>query len=475
MGGVGIRVQEKDESKRDRDDIIKDYERNLAEASRAAYVVAGLQSVTCFLGLCSLTWATVVLLGGFASTLVAWDFYAVTCLLLLDAGRYATAVFFSKIVTKKLIMQTQNPANLQFVDPQRLLADRMRNIAVIGQLLFVFPSFVLPIVRLKSGNYQRSAESTQPNLDVSLRIFYVIVLINAGITVGAILYSLLHRRSPDETIQRYYDEVLWRALDMGILEADNFEFFEFAFKLQCQDYSRNVQRKVVSEVCKNLIKYLYAHRKGVEVVGLRLQSSDAYEQQAAASIVGIWAQDDEIDPNKLPPSLLTVLADKLGTGQTGWEAAHSFSVLATRLDPQKFESISNSSGRKILDILIDLVDESTSSSLVFLRVFVELFGDGRGENIYNRLDFPQQDTLEGKLRRILRDSHRQRTKVSAGYALMEVKKITKEDINRIASINPKNDNYFYRKEVEMLNELRLACHLPPLEWEDLQGFEIRED
>eukprot|EP00249_Psilotum_nudum_P001694 c14329_g1_i1 orf=102-395(+) len=61
MATVGLRVREKGESKRDRDDIIKDYEKKLAEAGRTAYVVAGLQSVTRFLGLCSLTWATVVL------------------------------------------------------------------------------------------------------------------------------------------------------------------------------------------------------------------------------------------------------------------------------------------------------------------------------------------------------------------------------------------------------------------------------
>eukprot|EP00249_Psilotum_nudum_P003528 c16942_g1_i1 orf=1-1053(-) len=313
---VGMEVRGNGELRRhrarDRDDIIKDYELKLHKVRRAAYVTAGLQSITHFLALCNLTWATVVLLGGFVSTLASWDFYVVSCLLLIDAGRYSTTLFFSKMVTKG----SQNPEKLRLMDFQPSLADLIRIIALVGQVIFVLPSFFLPIIRLKSGGFQRSLESPQPNLDISLRVFYSLFLINAVTASVAILYSLFHTSSRDKTIQDYYDEVLQRALDKGILEANNFDFFEFAFRVWIHDYSRNVHRKVVCEVRKNLIEYLHAHRKGVEAVGLLLESDDTYSQQAAASIVGIWAGDSDIDPNQLPKSLFTKLADKLGTGQT---------------------------------------------------------------------------------------------------------------------------------------------------------------
>ncbi|MCO5614476.1 hypothetical protein L7F22_068759 [Adiantum nelumboides] len=92
-----------------RDCLIECYERKLARARRWARTIALLHAFSRFLAYCNLTWATVVLLGSFASSLTRLDFAFVSWLLLLEGGRLASAVSSSRLLTRALAHLSQDP------------------------------------------------------------------------------------------------------------------------------------------------------------------------------------------------------------------------------------------------------------------------------------------------------------------------------------------------------------------------------
>eukprot|EP00249_Psilotum_nudum_P025643 c30383_g1_i1 orf=84-296(+) len=66
---------------------VKEYEKKLEHVKKMAFVIVVLHNLTQFVGTCALTWATVVLLGGFASSLKKTHFYTVSVLLIIEAAR----------------------------------------------------------------------------------------------------------------------------------------------------------------------------------------------------------------------------------------------------------------------------------------------------------------------------------------------------------------------------------------------------
>ncbi|KAI5067318.1 hypothetical protein GOP47_0017846 [Adiantum capillus-veneris] len=120
-----------------------------------------------------------------------------------------------------------------------------------------------------------------------------------------------------------------RALNVSFVEAAEFDAKEFLLQGLDEDFTiRNIAPLEVMRQNLELIKYLYNHPKGVEMVNEGLSSEDTKRQQTAANIVGFWARKQNFENNT---TLLLKLAEKLGLpGKTAEAAANAFSTLAKR-------------------------------------------------------------------------------------------------------------------------------------------------
>lgn len=399
------------------------------------------------------------------------DFIAVTILLLLEAARLASAIFFSRLVIKALITFSQDPPQLKDEDNQGQVALFFRVLSQIAQVIFLSPSIILPAYRLSDvpAEYNIDSPAAAPNLDgnlvPSIQVFYIVVLANAAIGLAAVLCSLfllycLHDPS-EHSIQMYYDEILRRAFDVGFALADDFEFLSFAFTRLGRELARNVQPKVMCKHNKRLIDYLYAHRQGLDELVLCFDSDSSFKQRAAICIVGFWAERSPLGvPLRLPETVLTKLADKLaGAGQTGWDVANTFSRLwEFQLGSHSFSNTKDKTGQKrVADSMGEMLDPLDSRYLVFVRALASFYR-ASGES-------PSPE-LEAKLLTMLDRNKRQRVKVLVACLLMKVGKPV--DARKIEGIDPLKDDYFLKKETEMLDELRESHGLTKLHWEDLK-------
>lgn len=437
-----------------RSSVIDAYEGQLAKARLGALGVGALQSACRFLAYCNLTWATVVLLGGFVSSIDSLDFRVVSALLLLEAGRLASAIFFSRLLNKALVRLSQNPALLKLEDSQPKLAIKLRVLSQMGQTVFILPSIVLPSMRLRVVN------SDVHNLLVSLKIFYILALINSAVGLAAVAVSTWYLIHPfhktEQSIQRYYDEILQRTFDNGFVQADEFDFFDFAFKMLGKEFARNVQAPTVKKHHEQLLAYMYCHRLGVDFLQIYLDSENAFVQLAAANVVGYWAAEKLIVNDRLPKSLLTKLADKLGPGQVGWAAANSFNALS-KLDVGAVLESTGTDKTPVLATLMEMVEPSNKRSLVLVRVLITLVSISKetvGESV----------RLAQKLETMLREGGIHRLRVLAGYLLLKMEMLNFEACKPlIETIDPTEDDYIYSSELNMLNELRKIIDLQELE------------
>lgn len=438
-----------------RSDLIDLYEAKLAKAEWGAWGVGALQNVCRFLAYCNLTWATVVLLGGSVSSLGSADFRVVTALLLLEAGRLGFAIFFSRLVRKALVKLSQNPPLLKREDIRPTLATALRALSQVGQTICISPSFALPIIRLRVLQH-----SSVHNLLFSLRIFYTLALMNASVGLAAvacsIVFLILLFEKTEQSIQGCYDEILQRTLESGIVQVQDFDFFDFAFKLLGKEFARNAQPLTVKKNYELLLNYMHAHRHGVDFLQAYLDRSDeVFVQQAAANMVGFWADQNQ-SVKWLPKSLLTKLADKLGPGQVGWAAANSFNAVA-KIDARLVLQTESSDKTTVLAILMEMVDHSSSRCLVCVRALISLV-DASKDTMKNSTELVQ------KLETIFRGFKLHRLRVLAGYLLWKMEKLsTVDDKSGIDAIDPTEDSYILRSELTMLNELRASADLPQLQ------------
>lgn len=468
--------------KNDRELLINSYERDMAEASRAARAVGSLYALSRFLEICSLTWATVVLLGAFVSNLTHYDFALVTALLVLEAARLASAAFFSQLVTTPLAFLSQNPESLHHdEDDQYKRAWRARLISQIFQFLLISPSIVLPAHRLPFVQlyYGTQLHPTVKNLQSALNIFYFLVLINAAVSYlalicSAIAFIRLSRPPIEQSIHRYHDEILKRTFSYGIVQADDFGFFEFAYSMLGREYARNVQPKMVVKHHPKLMKYLYAHRQGLDFLLNYLDDRNAFVQQAAANMVGFWSDPTcklDLPELKLPANLLTKLADKLGTGQVGWAAANSFAGLARR-DPELVLQTVTSGEKSVVGRLATMVDPSSSRSLGFVRALVTLYEKKSLSEQKPPALFEEQ--LVTKLEQLVERGKVHRIRVLSAYLLLMMGNALCR--SHIEAINPRRDNYWFKSETMMLDVLRQTiAQLPPLILQTGNNFKIYED
>ncbi|KAI5074896.1 hypothetical protein GOP47_0010857 [Adiantum capillus-veneris] len=254
------------------------YESKLDRVRWAARSVGSLYNLSTFLAVCSLTWSTVVLLGAFVSDLPFIDYAMVTSLVLLEAIRLGSAAFFTILLTHGLARQSQDPENIiHGKDDQYRRAFAARILSSILQAIMILPSFVCPIIRFPNIRYPGR------NLHLSLLIFYTFIIINAtasSFTLICSSASFIHFRDRyDQSVLRFYDELVQRAIFFGVIRADEFGFFEFAYRMLGSEYARIVQPEAVVKNHRKLIEYLYRHRLGQDFLAIFMDDGDAFVQQ----------------------------------------------------------------------------------------------------------------------------------------------------------------------------------------------------
>lgn len=454
------------------------FEKKLRATFKVALVAALLHKSTAWLGAGALTWATVVLMGGFASAVAVSDFILVTLLVLAIACLLALARFFSKLVTKKTLSTgSLDPVRLTYRDKQPGLVRKIGIVSCVVQFCLILPCLCLatrsiqrPEFKTVYFHYFRAQVAGTPlqaclqaclistasttvmascarsclgddqnnasgNLQVCLFTFFLLVIFTCSFAALCLLYILgakawwrLRSGSRSVSLRRYHDEVLSRALHLGLVEADEFDAKAFLLLALGEDLAlRNIGPLEVKKRNADFVKYLYHHPKGVEMVHQGLESEDTLMQQTAANMVGFWAKEPGVEKQA---ALLSRLADKLGQpGKAAEGAANSFSSLAAawaeykQLEPCPLLNIycestittrsqaasprppsptTTTATANVVDTVINLVLERWAPTLqVYLRALDSFF---MSSSVLGNLDQNQRRRLDDKLVRIIQNT-----------------------------------------------------------------------
>ncbi|KAI5074885.1 hypothetical protein GOP47_0010846 [Adiantum capillus-veneris] len=433
------------------------YESKLRRTRWAARIVGSFYNLATFLSLCSLTWASVVLLGAFVSYLRFVDYAMVTSLLLLEAIRLASAAFFTILLTHGLARRSQDPENIihgRDDHYRRALAARI--VSSILQAILVLPSFICPIIRFPNIQYE------ERNLHLSLLIFYIFIITNATVSSVTLICSsasfIFLRDRNDQSILRYYDELLQRAIGFGVIRADEFEFFQFAYKMLGREYARIVQPEAVVKNHRKLIEYLYRHRLGQDFLPIFMDEGDAFVQQAAVNMAGFWADPSKkvgLEEVKLAQKVLSKMAEKVGAGQVGWAATNSFGGVARRY-PHILAQTKTRDGTPLQDRLAELVDGKSSGSLIYVRTLA-LFYHYSYEKGQVVPILQQEKELVGKLRNLLKETRVHRARLYAAYLLYLMGHLDERCYDAVFSIQPTTDRYWFGVEMDLLRFIRGKC------------------
>lgn len=474
---------------RQKDLILEEYDAKLKRVKLVALITSALYSSSWFLGFCALTWATVVVLGGFVPELSKRDFYSVSFLLLLEAIRLAASTFFGNIVTRSLTSQSTDPTKFRYDDSVRqIIVAVFRIVDLAFQLTVIAISVLVPLQRWRNFIGEHAEDKGKPfdGLRHSLRIFYFVVLLNATVATIAVIHSttIASFFVTSYSLRRYYDKVVWRDMYIGLLRAHDFDFVKFAFKTQSDEYRRRMRPPLVGAQYKDLIAYLFAHPKGFEAAHSALSSDDIYEQEAAANIVGLWAQlDRERRVLRLQRRLLSKLADVVDNQETGRAATLSFEQLA-KVDREGVLKVRNESGSYLVDILVDRIDEVVSSrkydrSLMYVKALLPLLPP-RGGSEKSPIKPRRRKALEGALWAVFRSNSRgclKRTKAVAGYALRRLtndEEPTEREVNMYVRDQPlEREEFIMAEEYRFLVELLGGNEEVLVEWQK-HKLEVRQ-
>lgn len=367
----------------DKDAEVEKFEKRLLTVKRLALLSTCLYSLNWFLGICALTWISI---GGFLTQLHEHDFYRVSGLLLLEALRRAAATFFGNLFTRKIIHRSTLHRDLKYHDREKnRILEGARIVDLIFQLLVLALSLYLPWHHLPSLPAKKSSARFDGLLH-SLWVFYVLILLNAIIAAVGVLHSkaLVPWFTTSFSLCRYYDHVVWRGMHKGLLYSTDFDFFAFAFKALADEYRRYQRAPVVYSLHRDLIIYLYSHKRGYDAARIAMDSSDLCEQEAAANIVGLWAAEIEGAGSSLllQSRLLTKLADTLDHQETGRAATSSFESIA-KSNAEGLLEVENEKGEKLMGILRKCIGKAVKAkkedkALVFIKVLIQLLGSEAG-------------------------------------------------------------------------------------------------
>ncbi|KAH7438749.1 hypothetical protein KP509_04G029900 [Ceratopteris richardii] len=442
--------------------MLDEYDRRLASIRYVALFVGCLYKVWTFLALCNLTWASVVLLGAFVDELQFADYAMVTFLLIFEAVRLASAAFFTILLTHGLARGSQNPESIKhgkdYHYPRALFT---RTFSYLIQPVLVAPAVILPCFRF----HDIRAYSNR-NMYTSILGFYIVVVCSAVVSFVTLIISVvsfLRFRDPeDQGITRYYDELLQRTISVGVIQADDFEFVQFAYRMLGKEYARHTQPEAVLKNHKKLIEYLYHHRLGQDFLLTFMNDGDAFVQLAAVNMPGFWSSPIymlDVAPAMFNKGVLEELANKTGFGQVGWAAITSFGMIAMT-DPNVLMATRTSRGRSLLDRLTDSVDVRSSKSLSAVRALVRFYHYFYEKNPNEQLVLhivENEQELVGKLRQLLRDVRVHRLRVYSAYLLYLLGSLDSFCYDAVGAITPMRDKYWFRTEFELLNFIRQKC------------------
>lgn len=415
------------------DAFFQHYESKLQKAKIMAFIANVMYSLNWFLGFCALTWASAVILGGLLTSLSQHDYYSVVALLLLEAVRLSIITFFAKFVTWKLVRGSADPQRLVYNDARR---QRLQGIARIleqaVQLTVIAISVLVPIRRLGDLNSFSAMRihailiKDFDGLETSLYIFYVLVLVNGAIAGLAVIFSknVVPFFVDSFSLRKYYETIVWKGMDEGLLHARDFELLSWTFQMQADEYRRNTRALVVKELYGDMMKFLYYHprHKGFEAAKVALESEDTFEREAAANIVGLWVlltaeveesaavkkdkkadgktrasasamaeskeSGDKINASSMSSAnplarlliqarLLEKLADALDSDESGRAATVSFEKLA-ETDPEGVLMVrSEEKDEKVADILMDRIHRAVElgkpdNAVIYIKAMIPL-------------------------------------------------------------------------------------------------------
>ncbi|KAI5083068.1 hypothetical protein GOP47_0002811 [Adiantum capillus-veneris] len=366
----------------------KAFELKVEKAKNGALLVAVLHLLSRFFGYCALTWATVVLLGGFSSSLRILDFFLISCLLLLEGARLFIVQVFSKILSKTFFRESHRPEDFEFKDMQYSKANRMDMYGQAISGILAIASFISTMVRFGlHGDPPLSGVGSDKNRNLvyALYAFYLLVILNSFLGLSsAVLRPFLRARCDgvptnnslikQNSLMRFHDEVYRMAMNDGIVEADQLDILEFAYAKLSSDYKRNIRPPLMKAQNKDLFCYLYHNQQGIAMTCEYLSSTDVWKQLVAANLPGFWAEEPRIESQV---ALFWALQKRVyGAGKDAESALNSIEFLgqtwANLAESKTYPFLINdpASGKNIVDTLVYLLLDPIRPTLLFqLRAF----------------------------------------------------------------------------------------------------------
>ena len=322
-----------DHGERDQFQHAMDREEPMQEMKKKALSAAALYKLSRYADICSLTWATVVLLGGFASSLKKPDFYLVSFLLLLQALQFTVSSTFQSLLFAHLFQESHHPNTFAHKDLQYNWASIVH---IVGQILgFFFAAAVLVatffrlaiLPSLVSSLTSQSIHDIAPNMFASLVGFYTLVIITSALAILVSLFNLVHRSSSrDPAVVAFYDHIYRLAIDSHLASAYSMHPLSFALAKLRTDFERGIKPIVIQTCNKGLIDYIHKVPCGVEMAFQDLNSEDMYKQLVAVNLGRFWAKEPRME--KQVGYFVEIAKKLIRPEKLGEAAAHTLEYLA---------------------------------------------------------------------------------------------------------------------------------------------------
>ncbi|KAH7365225.1 hypothetical protein KP509_18G015300 [Ceratopteris richardii] len=418
---------------RDRNHESSGFEARAHNAKSKAILVAALHKLSGVLGIMALTWATVVLLGGFVSDVSTWDFYLITSLLLAESSRLFIIQSFIKLVSRILYREKRKPQDFQFTDKQSDFASRLNFAGQASSGGVALVCLVLTISRLaKLGSSPFSSGEGPKHIVQSLWIFYITVILNSIIAVLSASLHLLfrpfrtikdtsHRDKQETSLAAFYDKIYRTAIEQGTTVAGEIDLLDFTFQKIAGDLKRNIRPLIVRSLNKEMIKFMYTGA-GIDMACQYLRGDDLWKRIAAANLPGFWNEEVNIEKKH---ELFWSLRDRVSSlADDGIASLNSVQSLARcwSLDnkggdhPFLMNSAADDGGN-VLDTVVNLLLTKRSSLLFKARAFAACCRDSR---VLNYLYDEHARTSEQAMNR---------AEINGRLNELVVKKVTKDDLD----------------------------------------------
>ncbi|KAH7387270.1 hypothetical protein KP509_16G013200 [Ceratopteris richardii] len=380
----------------------KAFEQLAQNAKMQALTVAGLEKLSLVVDIMGLIWA-MALLGGFAKHIATWEFYLISCLLLLESFRLFVVHMIIKLLSFTLYREKMTPYEFEFRDKQPELINHLNILRQGFSGLIAVTSLCFISLRIFVEGWPTFlSENDLRNFVPSLSIFYIIVILTSVI---ACLSSLLHvlfrsiQKSNDtfqanklsNSLAAYYDTVYRMSIEDGMGTAAKLELLDFGFTKLASDLKRNIRPLLVRTLNRDIISYLYENG-GVAMARNHLNSDNLWKRTVAANLAGFWTEEQKIETQQ---DLFWSLQDIIfGGGLDAIAALNSLESLArfwstnyNKGQPHAFlVSKPFENGGSVLNSLVKLVLMPTRSSVLFrIRAFEACCRDTRvREHLYQQ-------------------------------------------------------------------------------------------